>query len=94
MIRALRSSSPHGQPIEILRFLVQLGTPQTMSNITDHMRTLGYKAIRYYDASNALTDLGLAEISYRGGEKAWEATQAGTDFLSAHRSARQSGSNK
>jgi hypothetical protein len=94
-IRALRSSSPRGEPMEILRFLVeQRGTPQTMPNIADHMHTREYRASRYYDACNALADLGLAETSYRGGEKAWEATQAGTDFLSAHQSARRSGSNK
>jgi hypothetical protein len=85
MIRTLKSSSPQGQPLEILRFLVKRGTPETMASITDHMRTLGYKASRYYNASNALTDLRLAEVTQRGGEKSWFATQPGTDFLSAHR---------
>jgi hypothetical protein len=81
MIRALQSPSPHGQPIEILRFLTQQSRSQTMMEITGHMRSLGYSASRYYDASNALTDLGLAEVAYKAGEKTWLATVAGKGFI-------------
>jgi len=85
MIRALQSPSPHGQPLEILRFLVQSVTPQTMSAITDHMRTVGYRASRYYDASNALTDMQFAAVNYRAGEKVWVATEVGIKYLATHK---------
>lgn len=82
MAQALRRGSQRGQASEILRFLISKGNvPQTMGNIALHMKRCGYTSTRFYDASNALVDAGLAELTIVGNDKAWIATVAGREFL-------------
>lgn len=82
MIRTLQLGRKRGQPVEILRFLVKHApAPQIMSQIAAHMNGRGYRATRYYDASNALVAVGLAKRTFIGSEKAWAATEQGRAFL-------------
>lgn len=82
MARSLRAGVRRGQPVEILKFLISQGAaPQTMAHIAAHMKRLRYTATRYYDASNALVEVGFAQRTKIGYDRAWIATPEGRAFL-------------
>jgi hypothetical protein len=82
IVRGLRAGVQRGQPVEILKFLASNGEkPQTMAQIASHMKRLRYTATRYYDASNALVEVGLATKTQIGYDRAWIATGEGRAFL-------------